>query len=296
MVIDMRTTAPLTPLLFLLIVFAQIMTRYVPKVEAAACTNNAQYGQVTLSADIPTAGEYVVWVRLQPATVSSNLLKLEINGNTCYSLGSTTIPAASWTWVNFHGNQQTNIMKYNFTTTGSKAIKLFGLSPNMKIDKIILLGSGEQCASNGVVPIADGGNCASGVMAAPNEPDEVLPVIVSNNADNVARVEYLINGQTRQTVTGAQPLDIGSIPSGTYELTTKVTLMDGTVIESKESLSLDNPSDMFAGIKMWVEDYRTWVIAALIIVGASAVGAFVFYGMRVLHHRKMYLKHHGLSR
>lgn len=290
----MRIIAP-SMLLFLIVVCGTIIVS-VPKAEAAACTNNGLYGHTTLTVDVPVPGEYVIWARLQPATVSSNLVQLEINGNTCFSVGGATIPASSWTWVNYHGNQQINTMKYTFTSTGSKTIKAYGLSADTKIDKIILLGSGEQCSTNGNVPLADGGNCATGITASTTPPDEVLPVIVSDNAENIAEVEYLIDGQTRQTAKGAQPLDISTIPSGTYELTTKVTLKDGSVIESKESLSVENPDDMFAGVKKWLEDRRAWVIGVLSVIGTTAIGAFVFSGMRVLHHRKMYLKHYGLSR
>ena len=269
---------------------------------AAACSTSGTIGSVTMSTNIPASGEYIVWVRMQQAVPAANDVALvEVDGANCFSLGSANNPANTWQWINYQGSSQTATMRHTFSSSGSKSIKVFSKAYDVKIDKIILMGTGEQCASNGATPSGDGANCASGpavVVGGSNgdsTPAPVTPSIVTSNPEKVKRVEYFVNGELVQSADRAEEFDVSGLENGEYTLTTKVTYDDGTTEEVSQAVVVQNDTSLLGMTTRWMYKHRSTIF--LVAGGIAAAGVFsgAYFGLRFYKHRKLYLQHHGLS-
>lgn len=127
-----------------------------PKAEAA-CTPTTDYGTVTSTVSITTAGTYRTWVRIMAPDTTNNSLSLEVDGGSCIVVGNNTaIPANTWTWVDYRDGTTTS--KINLTlTAASHTIKLIGTEPGVSVDRVILT------TDTACVPTGTGDNCANPV-------------------------------------------------------------------------------------------------------------------------------------
>lgn len=288
---------------------------------AAACNPSDPVGNVSMTANIPDAGEYVVWVRMQVASPTDDVLRLEVNGDTCFRIGSASLPANTWVWVNYIGTSTTNIMKYTFQSAGEVPVKIFSKSYSVKVDKVLFLGSSESCASNGSTPEGDGSNCSSGPATddggdgdggasggtgsgggsgsnqggGSTQPTVTVPAIVAEDPESIESVEYYVDGELVQKSEGPEGFDTSVLENGEYSLTTKVRFKDGSTGETTENLVVSNPPVRFGGVRRWIYRNRTLIYIVSGTIGLSALSYAGYAGYRYVRHRRLYLTHHGLS-
>jgi hypothetical protein len=117
---------------------------------AGACSApSTDYGTVTSSVTITGAGTYRVWTRIAAPDSTNNTVKLEIDGNQCYTIGGSTVPV-------FTGTQDTNGNRFAAASTNwfakdttaafidvnltaaSHTFKLIGNAPGVVVDRIVL--------------------------------------------------------------------------------------------------------------------------------------------------------------
>lgn len=135
---------------------------------AAACTPpGTDYGTVTFTANISSAGSYRIWTRMAaPNSTDSNYL-LDIDSATCYTVGGSTVPTYSSgasthfanTTANWIGVTTTGTVINHTFTSGNHTIKLIGNSSGVVVDRVIIT------ADNSCTPKGVGDNCASIYLA-----------------------------------------------------------------------------------------------------------------------------------
>ncbi len=246
------------------------------KVLAAACTNTSNYGVATMTVAVPAAGEYRVWSRMKVPSSSASSYQLEADGNTCWQVGGSNVPTNTWTWVDWYGGSSTQKINYTFSA-GNHTLKLIGSSTNVQVDKVILLGTGEQCSDSTTTPSGDGSNCANGPTATttpggtttqpPVTSGTTTPSIVEENKANAVQTSYIIDGKVVQTSPGAAPLDTSKLADGTYSVETVVNLKDGTEVKATEVIAVKNK-------KSFIQKNHILIIALAIIL---AVGLFLLW-------------------
>jgi hypothetical protein len=272
---------------------------------AASCSTSGVVGTVNSSVSIPASGEYVLWVRMLHQSQAQNTLLVEVEGNTCFSVGSTSLPLNQWTWVDYQSSTPSNVMKYTFNSSGTKNIKFMFKNYTTQLDKMILLGSSEQCNTNGNQPSGDGGNCDSAPATSPSNPSTIptpnVPISTIPEGippEEIEKIEYFIDGQLVQQTQGAEELDASEIADGNYELTTRVTKKDGSIEETKQSVTIkDNQTLSPESVtETSVEKLKLNPIAVVVslLVIILSTGTIFLYIRRYQYHTKLYKQHHGL--
>lgn len=181
----------------------------IPARARAACASPASdYGTVTSTVNIDTAGTYRIWSRIMAPDATANSYFLEVDGNACYVVGDAGIAPGVWTWLDYQNGSQATKIEQQFTA-GSHSFKLIGREAGVKLDRLLLV-SDLNC-----VPEGTGDNCA---IAGDLEPPTVTVTApaanttVSNTVDIkatatdntvVAKVEFYINGMLVQSDTTA---------------------------------------------------------------------------------------------
>jgi chitodextrinase len=199
----------------------------------AACTAPAtDYGSVSSTVNTPSAGTYHIWSRIKAPDTTNNTYLLEIDGGSCYNVGSgTAIPANTWTWVDYQTGSKINAV----LAAGSHTIKMIGNKPNLLLDRIILTtdttcvptGTGENCANppditpptvSLTAPTA--GTTVSGtVQLSANATDD-------SGGSGVSKVEFYVDGALKGTDSTAPTpftlsLNTDTLSNGTHTLTAK---------------------------------------------------------------------------
>lgn len=236
------------------------------KVSAAACATPAtDFGSVTSTVSIPATGSYRVWSRIQIPSSANNSFLLEIDGNTCYTVGgNSAVPLNAWTWVDYQSGTTTNKINHNFTTSGNHTIKMIGTSDGVLLDRVIF--TQDTTSSNCNPPTGTGDNCANatditnpqtGITAPTNGLSvsgiRAITASASDDSGTVSRVDFLVNG----TVVGsdnASPYTYnwntasGAYPNGSYTLTTKAYDPSGRVGTSAPiTVTVNNTTALSAG-------------------------------------------------
>jgi hypothetical protein len=125
------------------------------KAHAAACTAPAtDYGSVTSTVSISTTGTYRVWSRIMAPDSTNNSYLLEIDGNTCFTVGDSAITANTWTWVDYQNGTANSKINASLTA-GNHTIKMIGREPDVKLDRVVFT------ADTSCVPSGTGDNCAN---------------------------------------------------------------------------------------------------------------------------------------
>lgn len=142
---------------------------HVAPASAAACTPpGTDYGTVTFTTTISSAGTYRVWTRMAAPNSTDNSFLLDIDSTTCYTVGGSAVPTyANGSTTRFVNNKTNWIAK---TTGGafidvnlsaaSHTFKLIGTSVGVVVDRVILT------KDDGCSPTGTGSNCATTVVAA----------------------------------------------------------------------------------------------------------------------------------
>ncbi len=167
---------------------------------AAACgAPSTDYGQVTgLTTSIDTAGTYRIWTRMSAPDTTNNTYLLEVDGNTCFTVGGSSVPVYANGTTTYFGNLSADWINTTNTGTtismslgvGTHTIKLIGNAPGVVIDRLIFTTS-TTCTPTGV-----GNNCADTTpptisnVAATNVTHQAATIGWTTNDPSTTWVEY----------------------------------------------------------------------------------------------------------
>lgn len=222
--------------------FFMISAVNAPGASAAACTQpSTSYGTVTSTVSVPTNGTYRVWTRMAAPDTANATYLLEIDDNSCFTVGGSSVPTyASGATTHFANNSSNWISKTASNaqvdvnlTAGSHKIELIGNAAGVVIDRIVLTsdmlctptGNGENCANppdttNPIVSIA-----SPAANAAVNN-GFVVTVNASDPDGSVTKVELFIDGSTTpyaSDMSSPYEITVNNLSPGTHRLTVKAT-------------------------------------------------------------------------
>lgn len=220
---------------------------------AAACATPTQdYGTDTMTVNIPSATNYTLWVRMMVPDTTNNAINAQIDSTTCFNVGgSASIPANTWTWVNYQNGVTGTPDTVNFGATGSHTVKLIGTDPGVSVDRIILT-SDSNCT-----PTGTGDNCATGdstpptvSMTAPTAGSTVsgtatLSANASDTGSGVQSVQFKVDGNAVGSPVTSSPYSItwnsASVANGSHTITAVATDVAGnTATSSGVTVTVNN--------------------------------------------------------
>lgn len=202
------TLAYFVGLLTLIIIAFFIATP--PKASAACAAQDTSRGQVTSNFSVPTNGTYRVWSRIQAPDSTNNSYILEIDGTTCAIVvgDNTSIPANTWTWVNYKNGSTSSYIDVSLTA-GSHTMVVIGREDNVELDRVVFT------TDTSCVPTGTGDNCA-------NPPDTTPPTVSITSPVNGATV----NGTSTITATASDDTALSKVEfyvDGTLKASDTVT-------------------------------------------------------------------------
>lgn len=186
-----------------------------------SCTPpSTTYGTDTMTVSVPASGTYTIWTRLMAPSSAANSILLNIDNTSCYNVGGgSSIPANTWTWVNYNDGSASNAIKLSLSQ-GNHTFTLTGTETGVSIDRIEVL-SDATCTPSGVgdncTPVADTTPPTVSLSAPANNATVSGTTTVSATAsDNVAvaSVQFRLDGAN------LGPVDIASPYSYAWDTTT----------------------------------------------------------------------------
>lgn len=226
-----RTGAIITGIL---LAAASYMAFAVPsRVSAAACTApSADFGSASATIKVDSTATYRIWSRIMAADTASNSYLLEVDGNTCYTVGdSSNLQPGVWTWVDYqNGSTGTSTKIQQSLSAGDHTIKMIGREAGVKLGRVLLVsdlncvptGTGDNCATAGdtEAPAVDIKSPAANATVS----GTVNVSAAATDAVGVTKVEFYVNGALKSSSTTspyAYNWDSKSVANGTVSLMAK---------------------------------------------------------------------------
>lgn len=176
---------------------------------AAACTPPSDYGRATATVNVSNSTTYRIWSRMYAPDATNNSYLLEVDGNTCFTVGDNNFSTNAWTWVDHQNGNSASKVQMSLSA-GNHTIKMIGREPGLRLGRVLLV-SDPTC-----VPTGNGDNCAvaprdevapSVNITAPAAGSTVRGIInvTADAKDNVgiSKVEFYVNGALKAADTGA---------------------------------------------------------------------------------------------
>ena len=163
-----------------------------------AYTPPTNTGRVTLTATT-TAGTYRVWSRIKAPDTTNNSFYLQIDSNCAILVGnSTSIPANTWTWIDYRDGTSTTKINVN-VTAGDHVVTIIGNESGVGVDKLLMTKS-LTCVPTGT----SGDNCPAEVTTTPTSgpADTAPPKITNISATNITPTTATINWFLDEFATG----------------------------------------------------------------------------------------------
>lgn len=151
-------------------VFTTIGANLLPmsSVQAACSAPAATYGTDTVTYNVPTAGTYRVWSRIQAPDSTNNSYYLQIDGGCAITVGDAAVTPNSLVWVDYQDGLTTS--KTNMTlTAGNHTFVLTGREPDVIVDRVVF------AADPNCVPTGTGDLCATAPTPTPSATASVTP-------------------------------------------------------------------------------------------------------------------------
>jgi hypothetical protein len=270
---------------------------------AATCISGAGQGAVNVTVpELPTKGIYNVWSRVQVPNDIHNRYQLEVNGDTCFLVGGSSISPNQWTWVSFQDGDLSSKVKYNFVKTTGNSLKLIGNDAGVKIDRVLLV-------KNDCIPVEQGANCESDAVHTASYDKtgaNILPtstegpasgVIIPSqtiiqNQNSIASVGYFVDGKPVPTAKD-NGLDTTLLINGSHQISIKITKIGGTVIDEATTITTDNPQTFFSPLQRWARLNKGVAVATSIAMCVLIVFSFVLVLVRHIQLKKRSLTFHG---
>ncbi|HEV7454533.1 MAG TPA: Ig-like domain-containing protein [Candidatus Saccharimonadales bacterium] len=208
----------------------------------------ASFGSATLTLNVPATATYRVWTRMQSTATAANKYSLEVDGSSCYSIGGATLPANTWTWVDYQGGSITSKVELPLSQ-GNHSLKLIGTQAGVRIDRIVAesdlacvpQGATADCVTPGdktvptVTLTAPAANAAlSGVTAITAD---------AHDNDKIAKVEFYANSQLLGSDTSAPytySWDTSLLGNGQYSVIAKAYDATGNTATDSRTVTLKN--------------------------------------------------------
>ncbi len=151
-----------------IVALASVVFDAQPAAAAPCAMSGTDYGVVTATSSVGSAGTYRIWTRMAAPNSTDNSYLLEIDNTTCFTVGGSTVPVYSNGTATHFQAGKTNWISVTTAGTpidislssGSHTFKLIGTSSGVVIDRIIVT------ADTSCVPVGSGDNCASVYVAA----------------------------------------------------------------------------------------------------------------------------------
>ncbi|HTB49228.1 MAG TPA: Ig-like domain-containing protein [Verrucomicrobiae bacterium] len=166
----------------------------------AACANtpNASLGTSTQTVNVTSPGTYYVWSRILAPDTTNNSYYLQVDGGCAIDVGdSASIPANTFTWVNYQNGTANSPISVNLTA-GANQIVMTGREPGVGVDRVLFLGD-QSCT-----PTGTGNNCTPA-------PDTTPPTVSMDAPSNNATV-------SGTTTVSANATDNVAVQSVQFEL------------------------------------------------------------------------------
>jgi hypothetical protein len=185
-------------------------------IKAAACTYTPDptLGSVNKNLSASTAGTYRIWSRIQVPDTTNNSYYLQVDGSCAINVGdSSSIPANTWTWVNYQDGNSANLSSVDLTQ-GTHQVLLSVREKGVKVDRVVL------AADTTCVPTGNGDNCANPDstppavnVTAPTSGATVSGsgvVLTANASDNVgvAGVQFKVDGNNVGSEVTSSPYSV----------------------------------------------------------------------------------------
>lgn len=207
---------------------------------AAACAvPTTDYGTVTQTVTFDSAGSYRVWSRMKASATdaTANSYLLEIDGNTCFTVGDdSTITSSSWKWVDYQAGATTNKINHTFSA-GQHTIKMIGREAGVQLDRLLFLSATDTCVTN--ASTHNGDPCTTttsntpptvSITAPANNATYTAPATIAIDATaadsngTVSKVEFF-QGTTKlgEDLTSPYSYSWTGVAAGSYSITAKAT-------------------------------------------------------------------------
>ena len=224
-----------------------------------SCTPPATtYGTDTMTVSVPASGTYTIWTRMLAPSASANSILLNIDNTSCYNVGGgSSIPANTWTWVNYNDGSAANVVKLSLSQ-GSHTFTLTGTQAGVGIDRIEALSDG-TCT-----PTSTGDNCTPAADTTPPTVSLTTPVdgstvtgtvnINATASDNVAvaSVQFRLDGANLGPVDTASPYSYAwnttTAANGSHTLSAIATDTSGnTTTAATVTVTVNNSTTTIVG-------------------------------------------------
>lgn len=262
---------------FMIVLSGLMIFSHAPKVAADACANQANYGVVSLDVPtLPTRGTYVLWTRMQVPDDKHNRYRLEVNGNTCFEVGGSSVTPGEWEWVSFYDGNLSRSVRYNFDHTTENRLRLIGVDAGVRIDRILLI-------KNGCIPTGLGENCqsteatatfslsgATEVPPASNGPVSGVFIpsqTIIQNKNQITKIVYYADGAPMPTASGGG-IDTSLLSNGVHRISIQITRSNGIVINEATTITVENKQNVFSPLIRWA---RLNAREAIILSVASGI-------------------------
>lgn len=182
------------------------------RASAAACSApGTDYGRATATVNISNTTTYRIWSKVFSPDANNNSYLLEVDGNTCFTVGDGGSAANAWSWVDHQGGNPSSKVQMNLSA-GNHSLKMIGREPGVKLGRVLFV-SNLNC-----IPVGNGDNCATAAapsdtegptvdITAPAESSVVEGVVgvTATAKDNVgvAKVDFYVNGALKASDTSA---------------------------------------------------------------------------------------------
>jgi hypothetical protein len=132
------------------------------------------FGTASYTFSISTNSTYFLWSRIMSSGSAGNSLYAQIDSNCPIVVGDlNAMPVGTWEWVNYRDGNVTAPISLNLNA-GNHTLKLTGREPNVKLDKIVLVGT--TC-----VPTGLGDNCLATVNPTATSNPTAQPTVSPTN-------------------------------------------------------------------------------------------------------------------
>lgn len=245
-------------------------------VGAAACANVSSFGAVTVSLPVlEHIKDRVIWLRMQSAEGDAKV-QVEVNSADCLQIGGQTERSDTWQWFTVKSGQG-DVVPYTFTRHDGNMLKIIGVKPGVRVDKVLVTDS--LC-----VPQDFGNNCQAGgaEMVVAEEQDFIILPQVSGpiqgrvklsdtperNRSQLKEVSYRVAGQVVQRSADGIEFDTNRVKNGTHTVYITTMLQDGSQIKEQIVVEIKNPENPFTAFVRWAKlNQQGLKIGLLIIIG-----------------------------
>lgn len=227
--------------------------------------------------------------------------QLEVNGKSCYQIGSPSLPTNQWVWVSYQNDNLNDKVVYDFENSAGNSVRLIGLDAGVKIDRLMFL-------QNGCLPEGMGDNCRNEATLITTQNtttsnDKSSPVLVtgkiflspyvSQESPDIKKLIYFSDGRKVQESAGPKPLDTTLLTNGPHTITTRITGANGITSDTISYVNAANPETSLTPLTRWLRINQHPLAVAGASFGAASMLLLIIWSARSIQLERQRLKAHG---